>query len=144
MLLKNMAAAAPKRVPSPWTWWCLQHQGGMLPLRECIGLKWPKGRWEIRRERARSSSRGNQPCSVFSGHFSFPSFGLWVVLALCPQEDGSAPAAGAPALEELYSEGESRPKEGGRRPVDAQGKPSRMVHCRCQQHGCFSCRSGRS
>lgn len=55
-----MAAAAPKRVPSPWTWWCLQHQGGMLPLRECIGLKWPKGRWEIRRERARSSSRGNR------------------------------------------------------------------------------------
>lgn len=112
----------------------------------------PKGAYRVKvAERKVGNTEGEssqqfprQPCSVFSGHFSFPSSGLWVVLALCPQEDGSAPAAGAPALEELYSEGESRPKEGGRRPVDAQGKPSRMVHCRCQQGGRFSCRSGRS
>lgn len=41
----------------------------------------------------------------------FSIFDLWLMLALCLQEDGGAAAAGAPPLEKLHSEGESRPKE---------------------------------
>lgn len=37
---------------------------------------------------------------------------LWLVLALWLQENGGAAAAHTPTLEELYSEGECRPKEG--------------------------------
>lgn len=72
-------------------------------------------------ERACSNSPGNH--ALFPWHSSCPSFfffffgpslslDLWLVLALCQQEDGSAAAAHPPPLEELYSEGECRPKEG--------------------------------
>lgn len=44
------------------------------------------------------------------------------MLALCPQEDGGAAAAHAPALEELYPEGECRPKEGWPSPSRSPGK----------------------
>lgn len=44
------------------------------------------------------------------------------MLALCLQEDGSTAAAGAPTLEELYSEGESRPEEGWPSSIGCPGK----------------------
>lgn len=101
--------------------WCVWSiKAACFLLRVCSGLRCQRGRQESMEERACSDSLGNHTLFPWCSRCPSLSLDRWLVLALCPQENGGAAAAHAPTLEELYSEGECRPKEGW--PADPQGK----------------------